>query len=198
LTLTLKLGKILGKLPDLIQALQGMAVRLLDVLRAAHPATLDPAAWEGLARPSQVGPARLAGIDLRLPRMRAVLHALGALAAAPTGFRIQDLAQQVCAQTGWDATRYARRHAAYDLQKIRGKGLITRIGKTRRYQLALTPATPVFAALLLQEQIMTPVVSLVAHHASTAAREPQHELDQHYLTLYQALVDTMQAFCIAA
>jgi len=194
----LKQGKILSKLPDLVMALQRMAIRFLDVLRAAHPAALDPEALAELGRPSQVGAARLAGIDLRAPRMRAVLHALCALGASPTGFRIQDLAEKVCEQTGWDATRYARRQAAYDFNKVRGKGLITRIGKTRRYELALTPAATVFAALLLHEQIMTPVLSLVAHRSSKAVREPQHEIDRQYVQLRQALVSTMQAVGIAA
>ena len=194
----LKQGTVLSKLPNLVIALQSMAIRFLDVLRAAHPATLDPESLAALAKPSQRGAARLAGIDLNSLRMRAVLHALCAMGAAPIGFRIQDLADKVCEQTGWNPINYSRRQAAYDLNKVRGKGLITRIGRTHRYQLDLMPASTAYAALLLHEQVLTPVVSLVAHKKSYTEREPQHELDRHYLKLHEALMTTMQAIGIAA
>jgi hypothetical protein len=193
----LKQGKVLGKLPDLIRALQAMALRFLHVLRSAHPAALDPTLLDELARPSQRGAARLAGIDLRSPRLRAVFHALCTLGMAPHGFGSQDLAHMVCQQTGWDPTVYARRHAAYDMAKLRGKDLITRIGRTRRYQLVITPTNTAFAAILLHEQ-MVPTISLVAHKATQADRTPQHERDQRYVQLHQALLATMREIGMAA
>ena len=194
----LKQGKVLGKLPDLIRALQAMALRFLHVLRSAHPAALDPTLLDELARPSQRGAARLAGIDLRSPRLRAVFHALCTLGMAPHGFGSQDLAHMVCQQTGWDPTVYARRHAAYDMAKLRGKDLITRIGRTRRYQLVITPTNTAFAAILLHEQLMVPTISLVAHKATQADRTPQHERDQRYVQLHQALLATMREIGMAA
>lgn len=194
----LKQGKVLAQLPALVAELQAMAVRFLDVLRAAHPAILDATAVDDLTRPSQVGTARVAGIDLRSPRMRAVLHALLALGPSPTGFGIRDLAQTVRAQTGWDDTQYTPRHAAYDYKKLRSKGIITRIGRTRRYQINPGPYATACAALLLHEQIFTPVVSGIKHHLTHANPAAQHPLDQQYQTLCRALLATMQAVGIAA
>ena len=194
----LKHGRILAQLPTLVADLQGMAVRFLDVLRAAHPASLDATVADALSRPSQVGEMRLAGLDLRAPRMRAVLHAALALGASPTGFGIHDLARTVRAQTGWDATQYTERQAAYDFKKLRGKGIVTRIGRSRRYQPELSRYTTACAALVLHEQVFTPVLSSLAHHPQHAGRAPQHPVDQHVDTLRRALLATIQAVGIAA
>jgi len=194
----LKQGKVLSQLPALVTTLQGMAIRFLDVLRAAHPATFDAAVATALARPSQVGAQRLAGIDIRALRTRAVLHALFALGISPTGFAVRDLAQTVRSQMGWDADQYTIRHAAYDFKKLRGKGLITQIARKRRYQLDLSNAPVAYATLVLHEQVFCPILSGVAHHDAMAKREPQHEIDRHYETVWDALHATMQAVSIAA
>jgi hypothetical protein len=194
----LKQGKVLTKLPALVAELQSMAIRFLDVLRAAHPTTWDATVADEMASPSNVGTVRLAGIDLRSPRMRAVVHAALALGASPTGFGLQDLARTVRAQTGWDDTQYTLRHAAYDLKKLRGKAVFTHIPHTRRYQPNLTRFATLGAAVLLHEQLLTPVLSSVAHHDQHSKRDPRHPLDQQYDTLRRALIATMQEVGIAA
>lgn len=72
-----------------------------------------------LPQPSQIGATRVGGIDLNKPRIRATLTAVLALAAAPAGFTVADLATRVHTITG--NTDYTVRHAAYDLRKLRGK-----------------------------------------------------------------------------
>ena len=59
------------------------------------------------------------------------------VAPAPAGFTAGDLAARIRDRVA--PTTYAPRHAAYDLLKLRGKGLVTRVGTTRRYRLS-TPA----------------------------------------------------------
>ncbi len=46
------------------------------------------------------------------------------------GFTVADLAAKVNANTG---EHYTVRQAAYDLRKLRGKGLVRKPGRTRRY-----------------------------------------------------------------
>jgi hypothetical protein len=73
-----------------------------------------------------------------------------------------------------------------------------RVGRTRRYQPDLARYQTVCAAVLLHEQVFTPVLSGIAHQPYAEVRAPQHALDQHYDTLRCALVATMQAVGIAA
>lgn len=49
---------------------------------------------------------------------------------------------------------YAARKAAYDLHKLRGKSLVERIGKTRRYRVRRVGIRTLAALLILREQVI--------------------------------------------
>jgi hypothetical protein len=70
-----------------------------------------------LPLPARVGATRVGGIDLNKPRARAILAAVLALAPAPAGFTVTDLAARVTAMTRHHG--YTIRQAAYDLRKLR-------------------------------------------------------------------------------
>jgi len=57
-----------------------------------------------------------------------------ALSTAPKGFTASDLAAQVRTLNGPSAKPYQPRQAAYDLKKLRGKKLVSKIGNSRRYE----------------------------------------------------------------
>ena len=83
----LRCGKRLEKLPGMLERLEAMVVRFLEVVQAAHLSFIDGQQLDGLAMPSVRGDRRRAGVDLQKPRMRAVAQAVTALAAQPQGFR---------------------------------------------------------------------------------------------------------------
>ena len=92
--------------------------------------------------PSQIGATRVGGVDLNRPRIRAALAAVLALAAAPGGFTVAAFTAQVRAATGWTGAEYTTRQGAYDLRKLRGKQLVTKPGRSRRYQVPGRPPAP--------------------------------------------------------
>jgi hypothetical protein len=94
---------------------------------------LDQGAVERWGEPTTCGTRRLAGIDLNKARNRHVLDAVVALSTQPEGFTLTQLAHRVRARTGWAATKYSARSAAYDLTKLRGKKLVHRVKRSRRY-----------------------------------------------------------------
>ena len=51
-----------------------------------------------------------------------------ALSTAPTGFKASELAEKVRAMSGEAESAYGPRRAAYDLKKLRGKGMVRKIG----------------------------------------------------------------------
>lgn len=189
----LKCGKVLSKLPELVSALEGMLIRFLNVLRAAHPAYLDQTIVTDLMYPTQTGTSRIAGIDVRLPRMRSAMKAVLTLSASPNGFGLQDLARTVRTQNGWDDNQYTMRHAAYDLKKLRGKEIITRIKRSRRYHPNMEKYQTACAAVILHEKVFTPILSGITHQNYIPKRDNQHELDQHYNAISRELIATMQA-----
>ena len=85
-----------------------------------------------LPLPSTVGATRTGGTDLNKPRIRAVLAAVLALAAARAGSPWPSWPPAVSAMTG--IADYTIRQAAYHLRKLRGNNVIIKPGRTRRYQ----------------------------------------------------------------
>ena len=99
--------------------------------------------------------------SLRCParghRIRAALSAVLALSPASDGFTVAELTAKVHAMTGH--TGYTIRQAAYDLRKLRGKKLITKPGRTRRYHLTPHNAGTITALLTLREQVIGPILA---------------------------------------
>ena len=56
-------------------------------------------------------------------------------------------------------TGYTIRQAAYDLRKLRGKELIAKPGRTRRYHLSPQTAGTIAALLTLREQVIAPILA---------------------------------------
>src|SRR5262245_52193116 len=84
--------------------------------------------------------------------MRAVAQAVIALAAQPEGFTAADLAERVQTQQGRAMVSYGDRKASYDLRKMRGKSLVERVGKTRRYWVRRPGIRTLAALLILRER----------------------------------------------
>jgi hypothetical protein len=65
--------------------------------------------------------------------MRYTLNAVLASPSPPDGFTIADLVAKVRSLTGQPELDYTVRQAAYDLRKLRGKQLVVKPDRTRRY-----------------------------------------------------------------
>jgi hypothetical protein len=194
----LRCGKGLEKLPGMLQRLQAMVVAFLGVVQAAHLSFVDGQQLDALAAPSVRGQKRTAGVDLQKPRMRAVAEAVIALAAQPEGFTAADLAGRVRAQKGRAMASYADRKAAYDLHKLRGKLLVERIGKSRRYRVSRPGIRTMAALLILREQVIKPVLAGVCRPKRGRPPKNLHPLDDHYQKLQREMLATFQTLKIAA
>ena len=122
----------LPALPEITGHLRDILERFLTVVRCVDAATLDDGTLEALPLPSQVGRSRVAGIDVNRPRMVAVLQAVVALSTIPSGLSSQELAAKVRELRGQSEGEYSPRQASYDLKKLRVKGMVERVGKSRR------------------------------------------------------------------
>jgi len=56
---------------------------------------------------------------------------------------------------------YTARQAAYDLRKLRGKGLTVKPGRTRRYRVPPEAARTIAALLALRDQVIAPILASV-------------------------------------
>jgi hypothetical protein len=193
----LRCGKGLEKLPGMLKRLEAMVVAFLGVVQAAHLSFVDGQQLDALAAPSVRGARRTAGVDLQKARMRAVAEAVIALAAKPEGFTAANLSERVRAQKGRAMSSYGDRKAAYDLHKLRGKSLVERIGKTRRYRVRRPGIRTLAALLILREQVIKPVLAGVCRPKRGRPKN-LHPLDQHYRKLRLEMLATLQTLKIAA
>ncbi|MGH3593294.1 MAG: hypothetical protein ACRDRF_19960, partial [Pseudonocardiaceae bacterium] len=180
-TKQLRCGRVLDRFGEIAGRLAGMVDRFCTTLDCLDISFLPEGTLDELPLPSQIGATRVGGIDLNKPRIRAALTAVLALAAAPDGFTVADLATRVHTITG--NTGYTARHAAYDLRKLRGKELIIKPGRSRRYQVPPPAARTIAALLALRDQVIAPILAGV--RSPRMGRKPitWTRIDRDYETL---------------
>jgi hypothetical protein len=176
-------GRVLERFPQIIGRLADMAERFCTTLDCVDAGFITDQTLDELPRSSQLGRTRVGGIDLNKPRIRAALAAVLALAAAPRGFTVAELTAKVQQMTGLTQTGYTIRQAAYDLRKLRGKHLIAKPGRSRRYLVPPTAARTIAALLTLRDQVIGPILAGV--RSPRRGRKPAHwtRIDRDYETL---------------
>jgi hypothetical protein len=182
-TKELRCGRAIDKFGQIITRLAGMAERFCTALDCVDVAFVADGVLDELPAPSQIGATRVGGIDLNKPRARNAVSAVLALAASPDGFTVTRFAEKVRAMTGQDEHDYTVRHAAYDLRKIRGKQLIDKPGRGRRYHVPPHAARTLAALLALRDQIVAPILAGV--RSPRLGRKPAcwTRVDRDYETL---------------
>ena len=182
-TRALHTGRVLQKFPAIVAKLAGMVDRFTSMLDCVDVAFLPDGILDQLPTPSQIGATRVGGIDVNRPRMRNALTAVLALAVAPDGFTVTDLATKVRSLTGATETDYTVRQAAYDLRKLRGKHLIVKPGRARRYQVPGQGARTIAALLTLRDQVIAPILAGVRRPGPGRPPKTYTRIDRDYETL---------------
>ena len=179
-TRQLRCGRVVDRFADIVAKLAGIAERFCTALDCVDVSFLPDQLLDQLPLPSHIGATRVGGIDLNKPRIRAVLSAVLALAAAPTGFTVSQLAHRLSATTD---PAYTTRQAAYDLRKLRGKGLVAKPDRSRRYQLPEQAARTIAALITLRDQVIAPILAGV--RSPRRGRKPARwtAVDRDYETL---------------
>jgi len=191
----LRSGKVLQKVPELLDRMEEMLVRFLNTVQAAHVSFLEEPAFDRWTEPTQRGHRRLAGVDLNKARNRNVVTAVVALASKPDGFTVGELAQQVQDRTG--KRQYTARNAAYDLAKLRGKDLVVKNDHGRRYRVDPKGLRGLCAYVVLRDKVIRPMLAGVV---KGPGRPPKivHPVDEHYVNLRAEMLRTFATLGIAA
>ena len=175
-------GRSLPRFPQIVIRFQGILERFVNALNCINACFVSDETLERLAEPAQIGRTKVGGIDLNKPRMRRAAEAVLALSASPMGFTATELALQVQSNSGQAETEYRTRRAAYDLKKLRAKGMVRKITKSRRYEVVPEGLRSLTALLLLREKVILPLLA-----ASAPSDLPPQlnapPIDQHYESL---------------
>jgi hypothetical protein len=153
---------------------------------------------ENLPQPAQVGQTRVGGIDLNQPRMRRVAEAVLALSPTPAGFTASDLARPVRASGGQPDSEYGRRRAAYDIQKLRAKGMVRKIGKSRRYEPVPDGLRAMTTLVVLRGKIIRPLLAASTHPEPQSKLAHPTPIDHCYESIRVGMRDLFTALGAAA
>jgi hypothetical protein len=197
----LRCGKLLTRVPEMLAKMQHTLIEFLNVVQAVHHCPVTARQLDALPTPSMCGAKRIAGVDLQKPRMQAVVSAVIALAAAPDGFTANALAEQTKRHPRRPRPFLGARKAAYELRKLRAKGLVERIPKSRRYRVR-KPAVQILAGwFVLREKVIKPVLAGICRPKRGRPPKPSSPpslIEQHYHTLQEQMHQTLQYLKVAA
>jgi hypothetical protein len=137
-----RLSKRLTNLPALRQIGFSANRRLLGVQRLSHDPIRGAQAFTDLTAPilTDTG-TRIPGLRFGDPRAHALLHALLIHRLLPHGFTNRELRTLIAPLLGTPPEDITAGKMTYDLRRLRAHGLITRVPRSRRYQITDTGLT---------------------------------------------------------
>ena len=176
-------GRRLDKFPQITARLTGMVDRFTTMLDCVELAFLPDGILDELPTPSTLGTTRTGGLDINRPRVRAALGAALALAVAPAGFTVAEFTAKVRAMTGQTSEDYSVRQGAYDLRKLRGKQLVIKPRRTRRYHVPELAGRTIAALLTLRDKIIAPLAAGIRTPRRGMPPKNWSTIDRNYETL---------------
>ena len=101
--------------------------------------------------------------------------------------------RQITGQAG-----YTTRQAAYDIRKLRGKGLADKPGRSRRYHIPPDSARTIAALLALRDHVIGPILAGV--RSPRMGRKPAHwtRIDRRYESLRTGMQELFNDLGITA
>jgi DNA-binding transcriptional ArsR family regulator len=179
-TAELRCGRMIEKFPQIVTRLAGIVERFATALDSVHTGFLGDGVLDELPTGVRLGATRVGGVDLNKPHIREALRAALTLAPTPNGFTVAEFTAKVHALTGVDHTGYTARQAAYHLRKLRGKRLVDKPSRARRYHVGAPAARTIAALLTLRDQVIAPIFAGV--RSPKMGRKPTHwtRVDRDY------------------
>jgi len=175
----LRWGRSLEKFPQIVAEAKGILLRFMDALSCIDQCFIANEMLEQLPAASQVGKTKVGGIDLNQPRMRWVAEAAIALSPSAGGFTASELASQVQMLSRQSESEYGPRRAAYDRKKLRGKQIVRRVDKTRRYEAIATGLKAISALVVLRNKAIKPLLAAAQELRPVRNAQNPRPLDTH-------------------
>jgi len=153
-------GRRLENLPLLRQKLAATNDRSLALQAELLASPVDTGQLAGLAKPTLVGQRRVPGLKLHDDRVIRVLETLLHPGAFATDWTTRELHTRILTRHQLADSDYRLSQLRYDLSKLRAKGLVERLGTSRRYR--LTPLGLKLGVLLvkLRTRLLGPLATL--------------------------------------
>jgi len=192
------LNKAVEHLPALRDKLSAINDRYLDVQQDIIETFVDRGQLQRLATPT-ITPTgkRIPGLKLDHPRQIALMHALVRFAHIPAAntFSTAEIYPHVIAALAATSKPYRLSSLRYDLSKLRAKGLVEKLPRSRRYRLPAEGYSVCLIFLKLFERVYAPLAAgllLPVPGDTTLAPSKRSNLDRLYQRLTDDLADLVR------
>ena len=192
------LNKAVEHLPALRDKLSAINDRYLDVQQDILETFVDRGQLQRLATPT-ITPTgkRIPGLKLDHPRQLALMHALVRFAHIPAAntFSTAEIYPHVIAALAATSKPYRLSSLRYDLSKLRAKGLVEKLPRSRRYRLPAEGYSVCLILLKLFERVYAPLAAgllLPVPGDTTLAHSKRSNLDRLYQRVTDDLADLVR------
>ncbi len=192
------LNKAVEHLPALRDKLSAINDRYLDVQQDILETFVDRGQLQRLATPT-ITPTgkRIPGLKLDHPRQLALMHALVRFAHIPAAntFSTAEIYPHVIAALAATSKPYRLSSLRYDLSKLRAKGLVEKLPRSRRYRLPAEGYSVCLIFLKLFERVYAPLAAgllLPVPGDTTLAHSKRSNLDRLYQRVTDDLADLVR------
>jgi hypothetical protein len=198
------LRKAVENLPKLRERLQSINDNYLNVQQDILETFVDRGQLKQLATPTVLpNGKRIPGLKLDHPRQLALMHALVRFAnvAAGNTFSTSELHGPAAEALGYAQSEYTLSSLRYDLSKLRAKGLVEKIPRSRRYRLLPQGYSICLVFLKLFERIYAPLAAGLLRPFNPDARLQEtrrSQLDRLYNRVVSSLNKLLQAVGLKA
>ena len=196
-------NKAIDHLPALRDKMAAVIDNYLDVQQDILETFVDRGQLRNLAQPTMTATGkRIPGLKLDNPRQLALMHALVRFAQIPAArtFSTAEIHPHTVAALSATTQQYSLAALRYDLSKLRVKGLVQKLPRSRRYQLPAAGYSVCLIFLKLFERVYDPLTAASLDPVPGDASLPPHKhtlLDRLYGRLNAALDRLLAAVGLA-
>jgi hypothetical protein len=191
----LKCKRSVSNFEEIVSKLSIIMNNFMDNLCYTHVSLLKDGSFKQLTSPSKKRAQRLAGVDINKNRTVAIMESVLALAIKPNGYTSKDIT--ILMKERLDkkqAKGYTLAKAAYDIRKLRGKGLVTKIEKSRKYKTTKNGMETIIAVLVLTQKTIPTVFSVINKDVISDNPEEMHDIDKRYLNIRNEIKEIQQQY----
>ena len=178
----------------IIKKLRQILDLFVNVLYFSHVSFIDKGEFDQISQPTKKGKHRLAGIDLNKPRCRNVMKAVLQLSTKAEGFTSRDVATRYEHIAQISDQSYKPRHAAYDLRKLKAKGLVQMKKNSRKYRVTTKGVSTIVATIVIREKIFKPIMAGINKKKLAMLPQKLSKVDRIYLSIREKILNICKEY----
>ena len=192
----LGLNKGLKNLGALRNKLVAATARLADIEGELLNVHVDFPLFQRLALPVSSGKSKIPGIKIYDTRMIRLMEVLLHGGPQVNGWRTAQIWQALLTAFALSPQAYTLNQLRYDLRKMKGHGLLERVGQHYAYRLTQKGTRVAALFVLFHKRVCGPLANSLFHHRPTSSSTPPAKIELAYHkadTAIQELIDQLAA-----